>query len=116
MSDTSPGIHGHAGVVSQSPALAACISYIDWPPCRPNLRQALVRDSHKVDVESIGIALLRNLDSNWCRDAGGGGAEMGVQPGSLDVFEMIDRQACSIGFWKVKPAFFLEYPQYRDSF
>lgn len=77
------------------------------------LRQTLIRDSEKVDLEAIGMELMKNLDLKWSRNTSG---ETGLEPGSMDVIEMIDRQARIVDFWVVRPGFFTQYPQYAGCF
>ncbi|KIX10718.1 uncharacterized protein Z518_01802 [Rhinocladiella mackenziei CBS 650.93] len=79
----------------------------------PKLREALIRDSTKVDIEAIGLSLMQNLDPNFSRNAA---EDTSMPPGSMDVIEMIERQAKSLKFWKVKASFFDEYPQYAGCF
>lgn len=80
---------------------------------RPKLREALIRDSAKVDVESIGLSLMQNLEPNFARHLAD---DTRIPPGSMDVIEMIEQQARSRSFWKVKPSFFTGYPQYTGCF
>lgn len=56
---------------------------------------------------------MQNLDSKWSQSAT---KEIGMPLASMDVIEMIDRQARTMNFWSVKPTFFAEYPQYTSCF
>ncbi|KPI42814.1 uncharacterized protein AB675_1782 [Cyphellophora attinorum] len=75
----------------------------------PNLRQALIRDTNDVDAELIGTHLFENLSRNWAHDET---AFPEIKPGTMDLFDLIQQQACTLDVWKVNPAFFSVYPQY----
>ncbi|PLN81946.1 hypothetical protein BDW42DRAFT_86426 [Aspergillus taichungensis] len=83
-----------------------CIGMLVWP----DLRRALIRDSHSIDPERIGIELLEHMDTTWSPTT----RDRGDLIGSTDVFAMIEHQAQKLKTWKVDRRFQEKYAQFAD--
>ncbi|PLB41238.1 bZIP transcription factor [Aspergillus candidus] len=83
-----------------------CIGMLVWP----DLRRALIRDSHTVDPERIGIELIEHMDTTWSPTT----RDRGDLIGSTDVFAMIEHQAQRMETWKVDRRFQEKYAQFAD--
>jgi hypothetical protein len=57
----------------------------------------LLRESGKVDVESIGVECLRSLTFQWSRDVID---VQNISPASVDILDIVEKQAISQEFWK----------------
>ncbi|KAK2808996.1 hypothetical protein FQN50_004270 [Emmonsiellopsis sp. PD_5] len=78
------------------------ISVLVWP----DIRLELIKQGNNANVDHIGIELLKHLNPYWSsRDV------QGALP-TMDVLTMIERQSCSLEFWKIDNAFYTKFPQF----
>lgn len=77
---------------------------------RPDLRRALIRDSHTIDPERIGAELIEHMNTTWSPTT----RDRGDLIGSTDVFAMIEHQAQRMETWKVDRRFQEKYAQFAD--
>lgn len=75
---------------------------------RPDLRHALIRDGDLGDPEGVGVQMLEHLNSKW--DANQMMTTGNVA--SMNVANIIEKQAEQPQFWTVDGAFYNKFPQY----
>lgn len=66
---------------------------------------------HDVDAELVGTHLSENLSPNWTYNDR---IHTELKPGTMDLLDTIEHQACTLESWKVNPSFFSTYPQYTN--
>lgn len=81
------------------------INMIVWP----DVRQALIRDALTVSPEDVGVALLQSLSPSWMTSL-----TTGNMIASMDVYEILEKQALQKEFWRAGPDFLKTYPQYQN--
>ncbi|OJJ01768.1 hypothetical protein ASPVEDRAFT_83296 [Aspergillus versicolor CBS 583.65] len=86
-----------------------CIGMLVWP----DLRRALIRDSHTTDPERIGIEALEHMSRTSCTWSP---TVQGCSDliGSTDVLSIIERQSQRMEMWKVDCRFKEKYLQFAD--
>ncbi|KAJ2897646.1 hypothetical protein MKZ38_004511 [Zalerion maritima] len=74
----------------------------------PDVREMLIRNPGVVNVETISIDLLSNLNPNWNPSYNNPSNVIA----NLDIVQMVEREAYSFDIWKVGPGFAKKYPQF----
>lgn len=75
-------------------------------PNRPDLRQALIRDSMVCDPETLGTQMIGYLKSKWeHRDVSDAIA-------STNIADIVQRQAEQRGFWAIDQSFYSKHSRY----
>lgn len=77
---------------------------------RPDIRLALIRDGDHADPEAVGVHMLKHLSQKW---TGPNGALSGTVA-SMNVADVVEKQAEQASFWALDSAFFDQYPQYSE--